>query len=180
MADQRDATDFSRKLADRTGPKLLAHFEGRSSSLDLFMRREVRSEEWFRLEILVAFESAKGVTIQATNRTKETSRERPDFVIQLGDQTGEVELKLLPADRNFPRGWQCFQSGLNNQKDFENLQDGKRDAIIYLHWPSADDWAACSANLQQNYRVVLVRADSIQTPFGTVTISYWGPYAGVV
>jgi hypothetical protein len=153
---------------------VLKHLSERRAHLDLLMHLEASSEDWFRIELLVALSSVPGLVVTGTNRRHEViGRDRPDFEIQLRGRKVLFELKALPTGRNYRGAWQRFQAGPNNAKDFENLANGRRDGIIYLYWPNEALWRKCSRHLCSKYGVQCVREDRIACKGGSVIVSYW-------
>lgn len=163
-----------RTFVQRPADAILNHFRERQDTLQMFIAREYTSEEWFRIEILTALASHEGIEIAATNRAGE-ARDRPDLVVTFGDQTLSIELKVLPTDRNYQYAYQRFQAGANNGNDFRRLQDGDRDGVIYIYWPTAKKWETCKDSLLRDYPgVACIRSDEIACGDGVVMITYWG------
>lgn len=162
-----------RQLAALAGQQILQHFQMRVNYLDMLMSLNTTAEEWFRIELLGVLRSLPGITVAGTNHQIEDGADRPDFTLQLGDDRLLVELKVLPKDRNYGYGWQRFQAGANNKKDFNNVADGARSGVIYIYWPERDDWQGCRANIERSFAVECVREDVVACTAGTAILSYW-------
>ncbi len=163
-----------RGLVDIYSDKVAEHFRAQLTTLGMLQRLGTTAEEWFRVEFLSVFDALGDININATNHRVGHNRSRPDFSLSIEGRSLLIELKVLPQDTNYPYGWQRFQAGANNKKDFENLVSGKRHGIIYIYWPTPNDWQQCRQNIESNYSVECVREDTIPscTTYATI-ISYW-------
>jgi len=121
------------------GDPIANHFRARIAYLDLLMSLRTTAEEWFRIELLGVLRLLAGIRVTGTNQQTQGGKDRPDFTLDLAGREVLVELKVLPRDRNYPRGWQRFQAGSNNSKDFENLVAGTRHGVTYIYWDDIAD-----------------------------------------
>jgi hypothetical protein len=162
-----------RQFVHHAGNPIVEHFQGRVNYLDLLMSRGTTAEEWFRIELLGVLCAIPGISITGTNQQTQKAGDRPDFTVDMSGRTLLLELKVLPKDRNYPYGWQRFQAGANNKKDFGNLVSGVRHGVIYIYWPDLIDWQSCRSNLQRTYPVHCLRQDDIACSAGHAVLSYW-------
>ena len=154
-------------------PHIYKHFTARKPYLEMLMDLGTNAEEWFRIELLAVLWSISGIVIVGTNQQTQEAKDRPDFTLnQSGDQL-LVELKVLPQDRNYLYGWQRFQAGANNRKDFSNVVAGTRGGVIYIHWSDPRDWKACRSKLEFGFQVECLREDHVPCGSGSVIVSYW-------
>ena len=163
-----------RGLVDVSADKVAEQFRAQLATLGMLQRLGTTAEEWFRVELLSVFDALHHVNIDATNQRVGHDRSRPDFSLSIEGRSLLIELKVLPQDTNYPYGWQRFQAGANNKKDFENLVSGVRHGVIYVYWPTLNDWKQCRQNIKTNYSVECVREDIIPSCATPATaISYW-------
>lgn len=163
-----------RGLVDISADKVAEHFRAQLAVLGMLQRLGTTAEEWFRVEFLSVFDALRDVHINATNQRVGHERSRPDFSLRVEGRSLLIELKVLPKDKNYPHGWQRFQAGKNNKKDFENLVNGERHGVIYIYWPTPTDWQKCRQNIEIHYAVECVREDTIPSCVTHATvISYW-------
>jgi hypothetical protein len=155
------------------GSSIACHFQDRSDYLGLLMSLGVTGEDWFRIELLHVLRAIPGITIRGTNQQTRRAGDRPDFTLDLSGRTLLIELKVIPKDRNYAYGWQRFQAGANNKKDFSNLVAGVRHGIVYVYWPDLNDWQRCHANIERTYSVRCLRQDHISCSSGNAVLSYW-------
>jgi hypothetical protein len=141
--------------------------------LDLLMSFSTTAEEWFRIEILGVLSTINGISVSGTNQQTQAGKDRPDFTLDINGETVLIELKVLPKDRNYPYGWQRFQAGANNKKDFENVVYGVRRGVIYVYWNDLADWKVCRNNLIETYQVNCLKEDCIPCCNGQAVVSYW-------
>lgn len=167
-----------RQFVNFAGNPILRHFQGRVNYLDMLKGYSTTAEEWFRIELLSVIRGIPSISIIGTNQQTQNGADRPDFTLRLSGNDLLIELKVLPADRNYPYGWSRFQSSANNKKDFENVMAGVRHGIIYIYWPELSDWRSCRTNLESEYAVECVRQDSIACADGDVLVSYWAAARG--
>ena len=158
------------------------HMALRKEYLPLFLKYNTSPEEWFRAEILMALHRMGSVSIKGTNHMVDTTRKRPDFCLSTcGKQRLQrrysnkilLELKVLPKDRNYNSGWQRFQANKNNKKDFQNLQLGRRQGVIYVYWPDHSDWQGCKKQLVKKYSVDCIHEDCILVSGDAFYFTYW-------
>ncbi len=162
-----------RQFVHLAGNLIAQHFQARANYLDLLMSLGITAEDWFRIELLVVLRAISGISIIGTNQQTQRAGDRPDFTIELSGRSVLLELKVLPKDRNYAYGWQRFQAGTNNKKDFDNLVLGVRHGVIYVYWPDLADWQSCRTNLERTYPVQCLRQDPIARSTGHVVLSYW-------
>lgn len=160
-------------LVESHGESICKHFQSRADYLDMLMEFSTTAEEWFRIELLAVMRSMPGVTVLGTNHRGLTGAARPDFSLSMAEKLLQIELKVLPRDRNYSSGWQRFQAGSNNKKDFQSLVGGGRSGVIYVHWPDINDWEICAAKIREVFAVHCLREDRISCNGGTVILSYW-------
>ena len=163
-----------RQFVNVAANSILQHFQARVNYLDLLMSLDTTAEEWFRIELLSVLRAIPAITITATNQQAQNTADRPDFKLDLFARELLLELKVLPKGRNYPYGWQRFQAGKNNKKDFQHLVSGLRQGVIYVYWPDLADWKGCRANIENTYPVGCVRQDQIACAAGHTILSYWG------
>jgi hypothetical protein len=163
-----------RQFVNVAANSILQHFQARVNYLDLLTSLGTTAEEWFRIELLDVLRAIPAITITATNQQVRNAANRPDFTLNLFAHELLLELKVLPKDRNYPYGWQRFQAGKNNKKDFQHLVSGVRQGIIYVYWPDLADWQGCRANIETAYSVECVSQDQIACGAGHTILSYWG------
>jgi len=168
-----------RHLVPIAAPVVLEHFTARAANLALLQRLNTTAEEWFRVELLGIFDRLPGVTVEGTNHRRGDSGERPDFALLHDGRRILIELKVLPQDRNYPYGWQRFQAGRNNRKDFVHTQSGTRSGVIYIYWPDPVDWQRCSRNIAECFGVDCIREDTVSTDQTSVVLSYWAQLESV-
>ncbi len=148
------------------------HFSAKSAYVSLFRSLGTVPEQWFRAEILLLLSRVPEMRIVATN-TEGAWEGRPDLVLAHESRRLLVELKVLPKDRNYPYGWQRFLAGSNNKKDFEMLQAGRRDGVIYVYWPETADWKNCKEKLLEKYRVACPNQFEVGIESGATIFSLW-------
>ena len=155
------------------GPQILQHFQGRINYLEMLRNLNTTAEEWFRIELLWVLNEMPSITITSTNQQTQNAADRPDITLRFRNDNLQIELKVLPKDRNYSYGWQRFLASANNRRDFENVRDQVRHGIIYIYWPELDDWQNCRTKLEEAYLVACVRQDALVCNDGVVIISYW-------
>lgn len=122
------------------------------------MNLNTTAEEWFRIELLIIFQSLASddqLTIKGTNHQTRRGEDRPDFTVDFDGQSLHLELKVLPKDRNYRNGWQRFLSGKNNRNDFDRLLIGDRDGVIYIYCSDLNDWENCRKNLKNRSQLIV-------------------------
>lgn len=162
-----------KEIFDKLSPHILEHLESRKDSMSIMVVGETTSEEWFRIELCAAIQKSKDVVLASSNRAGTRNRERPDFVLNYGNDRKLLELKVLPIDKNYSNGWQRFQAGANNKKDFKNLEAGRRAGVIYIHWPCKADWQKVRGHIEGGYRVSCCLENEIVVGNSTLSLSYW-------
>ena len=161
------------QLIELLEKKLKEKFENKKEYFNNFVLLDTGPEEWFRIEILDGIRLDKRIQVLSTNQKYKQILGRPDFVFQYSDQEYIVELKVLPLDRNYVSGYQRFCAGKTNRADFEALADGGINFIIYIHWPSKQDFQKTKANLEKRYAVLCSNEQQIEFENGCFTMSFW-------
>ncbi len=138
-----------------------------------FIALDTGPEEWFRVEILQALSSLTDVHVISTNQKYVSIQGRPDFILEHKNKNYVIELKVLPIDRNYKTSYQRFCSGKSNKADFDDLSNGERHIVIYIHWPSLTDFESTKTDLMKRYSVKCHLQESFDIDKGKCTISFW-------
>lgn len=149
------------------------YFSGKSAHLSLFHSLGTVPEQWFRGEILWLLSRLPKIHIVATNSESKEWEGKPDLVLEHEGRRFLIELKVLPKDRNYRYGWQRFLAGSYNKRDFEMLQAGHRDGVIYVYWPDIADWKDCKDKLLEKYRVTCANQFEVSIESGAAIFSLW-------
>jgi len=160
-------------LSSITEP-IVKRFEEKISYFRNFVALDTGPEEWFRVEILDVLVDIEGLDVLATNQKFEGFPGRPDFVIKHNNKNYIVELKVLPTDSNYGTGYQRFCGGKTNKADFDGLVNDEVDLIIYIHWPSSDDFSKTKENLKKRYGATPLKEKTIRFDDRVCTITFWG------
>jgi len=161
------------KLISTISGLIVERFEAKKSYFSKFVKLDTGPEEWFRVEILDVLSDANEFEILATNQIFKDLPGRPDIVIKYANKNHIVELKVLPTDRNYNSGYQRFCAGKANKADFDGLVNGEVDLIIYIHWPSNEDFMKTKAKLHKRYHVSCPTVQKIKFNNGICSISFW-------
>jgi hypothetical protein len=160
-------------LIQKISKPILDKLKSKAAIFGMFKELDTGPEDWFRVEILDAIWKLNKLQVRATNQKYKTFPGRPDFILEQNGEEKAVELKVLPVDRNYPQGYGRFCAGKTNKADFDALSNGEVALVIYVHWPSSDDFEKTRRNLERRYSVTCHTAESFEYQSLSITISFW-------
>ncbi len=161
---------------DRESKNVRLHLKKRVRCLAWLRSNAVTAEDWFRIEILDAIARMHSVRFVSTNKPSKQHGDKPDLIVNVNGIRRLFELKVLPKGGSYNYGWQRFIAGNSNRRDFEYLEKGKRDGVIYIYWYDPKDWQRTKRHLENSYAVSCLHEDEIAIAKDeAVVISYWAP-----
>jgi hypothetical protein len=152
-------------------------FERKKCYFNIFVNYSFKSEDWIKTEIVTFWDQQFNVSFAGISQEANRGKEKPDLSLVISRKHIPIliELKVLPTDRNYKSARGRFQADKHSKKDFQRVDKGERDFLIYVFWNDTNKWEKLKEYLRTQYENVVLQDEfKFDLESGKVVFSLWG------